>query len=148
MWRHTIANVLIWLALLASHGVGYAQDAAFETKAAEAILVDAKSGIVFFEKNADDLIPPASMSKLMTMTLVFEALKAGTLTLDQEILVSEDAWRRGGSSSGGSTMYAELNSRVKLSDLMQGSMVQSANDACIAVVDCRARCALWRSGKG
>jgi serine-type D-Ala-D-Ala carboxypeptidase (penicillin-binding protein 5/6) len=137
-WRCTFANVMIWLGLLAFPNAGYAQEAAFETKAVEAILVDAKSGIVFFEKNADELIPPASMSKLMTMTLVFEALKAGTLKLDQEILVSEDAWRRGGSASGGSTMYAELNSRVKLSDLMHGSMIQSANDACIAMAEAMA----------
>ena len=93
--RKLTANILIWLAFLAAPSLSHAQDAAFETKAAQAILIDAKSGIVFYEKNADDLIPPASMSKLMTMTLVFEALKAGTLTLDQEILVSEDAWRRG-----------------------------------------------------
>jgi serine-type D-Ala-D-Ala carboxypeptidase (penicillin-binding protein 5/6) len=137
-WRLMIANVLFWFALQAMPNAGFAQDEPFETKAAEAILVDAKSGIVFFEKNADELIPPASMSKLMTMTLVFEALKAGKLNLDQEILVSEDAWRRGGSSSGGSTMYAELNSRVKLSDLMHGSMIQSANDACIAIAEAMA----------
>jgi D-alanyl-D-alanine carboxypeptidase (penicillin-binding protein 5/6) len=75
------------------------------------------------------------MSKLMTMIMVFEALKAGKMTLDQEILISEDAWRRGGASSGGSTMYAELNSKVKLSDLIQGVIVQSANDACIAIAE-------------
>ncbi len=126
-----VVKLLLWVALC---GQAWAQDA-FETKAAQAILVDAKSGIVFFEKNADELIPPASMSKLMTMTMVFEALKAGKLTLDQEFLISEDAWRRGGSSSGGSTMYAELNSRVKLSDLMRGAMIQSANDACIAIAE-------------
>ncbi len=112
-----------------------AQDAAFETKAPYAILIDARSGNVFFEKDADTPIPPASMSKLMTMILVFEGIKRGELSMDQEILVSEDAWKRGGSSSGGSTMYAELNSRIKLSDLMQGVIVQSANDACIAIAE-------------
>jgi D-alanyl-D-alanine carboxypeptidase (penicillin-binding protein 5/6) len=71
----------------------------------------------------------------MTMIMVFEALKAGRLTMDQEFLISEDAWRRGGAASGGSTMYAELNSRVKLSDLIQGIIVQSANDACIAIAE-------------
>jgi D-alanyl-D-alanine carboxypeptidase (penicillin-binding protein 5/6) len=75
------------------------------------------------------------MSKLMTMLLVFEALKAGDLTLDQEFLISENAWRRGGTSSGGSTMYANVNTRVKLIDLMRGSMIQSANDACIAIAE-------------
>ena len=60
--RKLTANMLIWLVFLATCSLGYAQDAAFETKAAQAILIDAKSGIVFYEKNADDLIPPASMS--------------------------------------------------------------------------------------
>lgn len=127
-------KMLAWLALFASCSPVFAQDL-IDTKAAQAILVDATSGIVLFEKNADDLIPPASMSKLMTMTLVFEALKAGKLTLDQEFVISEDAWRRGGSASGGSTMYAELNSHIKLSDLMRGAMIQSANDACIAIAE-------------
>src|SRR5260221_1810208 len=104
--------------LMAAAGT-LAQDAAFETKAAEAILIDARSGHVLYEKNADVQIQPASMSKMMTMIMVFEALKAGTLKPDQEIVITDDAWKRGGSSSGGSTMYAELNSRVKLSDLMQ-----------------------------
>ncbi len=127
-------KMLAWLALFASCSPVFAQDL-IDTKAAQAILVDATSGIVLFEKNADDLIQPASMSKLMTMTLVFEALKAGKLTLDQEFVISEDAWRRGGSASGGSTMYAELNSHIKLSDLMRGAMIQSANDACIAIAE-------------
>jgi D-alanyl-D-alanine carboxypeptidase (penicillin-binding protein 5/6) len=116
-----------------------AQEAApLETKAKEAILMDAQTGNIFFEKNADEQIEPASMSKLMTMVMVFEALKAGKLKLDQEILISEDAWRRGGAPSGGSTMYAELNSRVKLSDVIQGIIVQSANDGCIAVAEAMA----------
>ena len=133
-WLRLLAKLVIGLAFLGGFVPASAQEL-FETKAPQAILVDAKSGIVFFEKDADALIQPASMSKLMTMTLVFEALKAGKLTLDQEFTISEDAWRRGGSISGGSTMYAELNSRVKLSDLMHGSMIQSANDACIAIAE-------------
>jgi serine-type D-Ala-D-Ala carboxypeptidase (penicillin-binding protein 5/6) len=133
-WLRLLAKLVIGLAFLGGFVPASAQEL-FETKAPQAILVDAKSGIVFFEKDADALIQPASMSKLMTMTLVFEALKAGKLTLDQEFTISEDAWRRGGSISGGSTMYAELNSRVKLTDLMHGSMIQSANDACIAIAE-------------
>jgi D-alanyl-D-alanine carboxypeptidase (penicillin-binding protein 5/6) len=121
--------ITIWCGSLA------AQQPAFETIARNAILIDAKSGKVFFEKNADEQVPPASMSKLMTMIMVFEALKQGSLTLDQEFPISEDAWRRGGAASGGSTMYAELNSRVKLRDLIQGVIIQSANDACIAIAE-------------
>jgi D-alanyl-D-alanine carboxypeptidase (penicillin-binding protein 5/6) len=129
-------RIVVWLVLLATSSVGRGQDLLpFETTAPHAILVDAKSGTVFFEKSADELIEPASMSKLMTMTLVFEALKAGELKLDQEFVISENAWRKGGTSSGGSTMYANVNTKVKLIDLMRGSMIQSANDACIAMAE-------------
>lgn len=108
---------------------------ALETSVPNAILIDARTGNVFYQKNADQLIFPASMSKLMTAVLVFDALKEGKLTMDQEFLISEDAWRRGGAPAGGSTMYAVLKSRVKLSDLIQGVIVQSANDACIAIAE-------------
>jgi len=131
-----LRHLLIFLVLLLPLGSeALAQEEVFETKAAQAILIDARTGKVMFEKDADRQIPPASMSKLMTMIMVFEALKAGKLNIDQEITISEDAWRRGGAASGGSTMYAELNSRVKLLDLMKGAMVQSANDACIAMAE-------------
>lgn len=125
----SILFFLFWCGNLA------AQQTNFETLSPSAILIDAKSGKVFFEKNADQQIPPASMSKLMTMIMVFEGLKKGSLTLDQEFLITENAWRRGGAASGGSTMYAELNSRVKLRDLIQGVIIQSANDACIAIAE-------------
>lgn len=110
-------------------------DDAYVSKADEAILMDARTGRVLFEKNADQPVPPASMSKLMTMIMVFEALKAGKLTLDQKFKVSQDAWKRGGAPSGGSTMYAELNSEIALEDLMKGVVVQSANDACIVIAE-------------
>src|SRR6478735_9101849 len=110
-------------------------DEPYTSKAEEAILMDARTGRVLFEKNADDPVPPASMSKLMTMIMVFEALKAGKLTLDQKFKVSQDAWKRGGASSGGSTMYAELNSEIALDDLIKGVIVQSANDACIVIAE-------------
>jgi D-alanyl-D-alanine carboxypeptidase (penicillin-binding protein 5/6) len=112
-----------------------AQEQPYESKARQAILIDARTGRVLFEKDADSAIPPASMSKLMTMIMVFEKLKAGKLTLDQQFTVSEDAWRRGGASSGGSTMYAELKSSIRLEDLIKGVIVQSANDACIIIAE-------------
>jgi serine-type D-Ala-D-Ala carboxypeptidase (penicillin-binding protein 5/6) len=108
---------------------------AFVTAAPNAILIDAKSGEVFFEKAADVAVPPASMSKLMTQSIVFDLLKSGALKDDQEFTVTEDAWRRGGSPSGGSTMYAELNSKVRVIDLLRGAIIQSANDACIALAE-------------
>lgn len=132
--RLTLALLGLALAMAAMIVSARAQDV-FDTKANHAILIDARTGRVLFEKAADTPVPPASMSKLMTMIMVFEGLKSGKLTLDQEFVISEDAWRRGGAASGGSTMYAELKSRVKLSDLMQGVVVQSANDACIAIAE-------------
>ena len=107
----------------------------FTARAQHAILIDARTGRVLFEKDADTPAPPASMSKLMTMIMVFEALKAGTFTLDQQFTVSEDAWRRGGAMSGGSTMYAEIKSSIRLEDLIKGAVVQSANDACIVIAE-------------
>lgn len=109
--------------------------ATFETAAPYMILIDSRSGKVFAEKNADELMAPASMSKIMTMLMVFERLRSGRLKLDDEFLVSVDAWKRGGATSGGSTMYADVNSRLKLSDLVRGVIIQSANDACIAIAE-------------
>jgi serine-type D-Ala-D-Ala carboxypeptidase (penicillin-binding protein 5/6) len=111
------------------------QFATFDSKAPFAILVDSRSGKVYFENNADEPMTPASMSKIMTMLMVFEGLKSGRLHLNDEFTISENAWRRGGAASGGSTMYAPVNSRVRLEDLMQGVIIQSANDACIAIAE-------------
>ncbi len=129
-----LRHVLLVAVLLSGAMPAAAQDA-FESKARQAILIDARTGNVLYEKDADTAIPPASMSKLMTMIVVFEALKAGKLSLDQTFVITKDAWKRGGASSGGSTMYAELNSEVRLEDLIKGVVVQSANDACIAIAD-------------
>ena len=131
-----VLRTVVLLLLLAASGAAFAQDVLpFETTAPNAILIDAESGTVFFEKNADELVQPASMSKLMTMVMVFEALKAGTVTLDTEFPISVNAWKRGGTASGGSTMFANVNTKVKLIDLMHGAMIQSANDACIAIAE-------------
>lgn len=107
----------------------------FETRAKQAYLVDADTGTVLFAKNEDELIPPASLAKLMTMEVVFHAIKTGQLTLDDEFQVSEYAWRTGGAVSGTSTMFAELNSSIRLEDLIQGVIVQSGNDACIIIAE-------------
>lgn len=99
------------------------------------ILIDAKTGQTLYEKNADTPFPPASMSKLMTMLMVFEGLKSGQLKLDEPVTISEDAWKRGGANSGGSTMYANVNSQIRLDDVMHGVMIQSANDGAIALAE-------------
>jgi len=105
----------------------------FQTEAPHAVIVDAGTGEVLFEKDAREPVAPASMTKIMTAQLVFDALKAGTLTLDTEFKVSEDAWRRGGFASGSSTMALEVNSMVSVENLLKGVIVQSGNDACIVL---------------
>lgn len=107
----------------------------FETRAGQALLIDAETGTVLFSKDPDKPIPPASLAKLMTMEVVFNAIKAGRLTLDDTFAVSENAWRRGGAMSGGSTMFAELGSSIRLEDLIKGVIVQSANDGCIVIAE-------------
>ena len=107
----------------------------FETKAKQAYLIEAETGTVLFAKNEDDLIPPASLAKLMTMEMVFNALKIGQLALEDELQVSENAWRTGGAVSGTSTMFAEINSSIPLADLIRGVIVQSGNDACIVIAE-------------
>ncbi|MGY6629301.1 MAG: D-alanyl-D-alanine carboxypeptidase family protein [Oceanicaulis sp.] len=124
--------------LLAAAGLSSgaeARQSAFDTRASHAVILDYETGAILFSKNGDEPMPPASMSKLMTALMVFEALEDGRLTLDDELPVSETAWRRGGAASGSSTMFLELNSRANVRDLLQGIIVQSGNDACIVVAE-------------
>ncbi|MDP2410511.1 MAG: D-alanyl-D-alanine carboxypeptidase family protein [Pseudolabrys sp.] len=103
--------------------------------APHAMLVDADNGAVLFERDADAMVYPASLSKLMTAEFVFNEIKQGRLQLTDEFPVSENAWRRGGAPSGGSTMFAALNSRIAVSDLIRGMIIQSGNDACIVLAE-------------
>ncbi len=109
--------------------------AVFKTKAKQAILIDAASGAILFQHNADQLAPPASMSKLMTMAVVFKALKEEQFKLEDKFLMSENAWRKGGAPSGTSAMFVPLNTRVTLDELLKGIAVQSGNDASIAIAE-------------
>jgi serine-type D-Ala-D-Ala carboxypeptidase (penicillin-binding protein 5/6) len=108
---------------------------AFQTLAPHALLMDADTGTVLFEKAADELFAPASMAKMMTVEIIFNELKQGRLNMDSEFAISENAWRKGGGGAGGSSMFAPLNSKVKLSDLLRGIIVQSGNDAAIAAAE-------------
>ena len=103
--------------------------------APHAILIEAQSGSVLFERAADDLVFPASLGKLATIEYLFNEIKEGNVKLTDEWPVSENAWRRGGAPSGGSTMFAALHSRVPVADLIRGMIVQSANDACIVIAE-------------
>lgn len=127
------AAVTIFILIAAS--ILPAQAQLFETKAQQAFMIDAETGTILFSKSPDELIPPASLAKLMTMEVVFHALKTGRLSLDDTFQVSENAWRTGGAASGGSTMFAALGSSIRLEDLIQGVIVQSANDGCIIIAE-------------
>jgi D-alanyl-D-alanine carboxypeptidase (penicillin-binding protein 5/6) len=103
--------------------------------APHAILIEGETGAVLWERAADDLIAPASLVKLMTSEYVFNEIKQGRVKLTDEYVVSENAWRKGGAPSGGSTMYAAIHSRVPVADLLRGMIVQSGNDSCIILAE-------------
>lgn len=103
---------------------------ALETPAREAVLIDLSTDTVLFEKNADELMVPSSMTKLMTIYMLFDKLAKGAIKMEDELPVSEKAWRMGGSK-----MFVHVGSRVKISDLLRGIIVQSGNDACIVVAE-------------
>ena len=104
----------------------YAQD----TTAKQALIIDFKTGNILFEKNSDKKMPTSSMSKVMTMYLVFEALKSGDIKLDDEFVVSEKAWKKQGSK-----MFVPVGEKVKVEDLIRGVIVQSGNDATIVLAE-------------
>jgi D-alanyl-D-alanine carboxypeptidase (penicillin-binding protein 5/6) len=101
-----------------------------DTQARAALVMEVETGTVLLDKNADERIPPASMSKLMTAYVVFNYLKEGRAKLDDELPVSEKAWR-----TGGSKMFVPLGDRVKISDLIHGMIIQSGNDACVVLAE-------------
>ena len=108
---------------------------AIETKAKNLILMDYDTGQYLYAKDAEKMIPPASMSKLMTVYMIFEKLKDGSLSLDDTFTVSENAWRKGGAASGSSTMFLNIGEKVRVGDLIQGIIIQSGNDACIVAAE-------------
>jgi serine-type D-Ala-D-Ala carboxypeptidase (penicillin-binding protein 5/6) len=131
-WRNLVA---VALALAFAAPATAQQAAQLQITTPYAILVDYESGTVLYEKSADTPWPPASLAKLMTMELVYKEIKEGRLNLDNTLTVSEYAWRKGGAPSGGSSMYASINSKVKISDLIPGVVVVSGNDACIVFAE-------------
>ena len=122
-------HVLNVVALLGALFVPIASSA-LEASAKQAVLLDFDTGVELYSKNADDLMPPASMTKMMTVYLLFERLKEGRLALYDELLVSRKAWRKGGSK-----MFVEAGKRVRVEDLIRGIVVQSGNDATIVVAE-------------
>lgn len=127
---------LLCLIVFAAAGAvpfAHAQEAqpAFLTKAKQAYLVEAKTGTVLLAVNENQAFPPASLAKLMTMEVVFSALKRNEITPDMLFPVSEYAWRTGGAPSGTTTMFAALKSQIRVEDLVKGVIIQNANDGCI-----------------
>ncbi len=113
----------------------FAQAQNFQSQAPFAFLLDSDSGAVLYEKAADEPMVPASMAKIATALVAFQEIGAGRLNLDSEIGISENAWRKGGAPARGTTMFALVHSRIKLSDILQGLIVQAGNDAAIALAE-------------
>ena len=134
MHRRILACFLL-LVLTTAGAFGQQQPAAFDVKAKQVYLIEAETGTVLFARDEDVTVPAASLAKLMTMAVVFQALSAGEIGLDTQYTVSEHAWRTGGAPSRTSTMFAALKSSVRVEDLIRGVTVQFANDACIILAE-------------
>lgn len=102
----------------------------FMTTAKQAVVLDYNTGATIFAKNAEEMVPPSSMSKLMTLYVLFNHLKAGSINLTDEFIVSENAWR-----AEGSRMFLDLDSKITVESLIRGIIVQSGNDACITLAE-------------
>ena len=101
-----------------------------ETTAKQAYILDLQTGAVLLDKDSTTPSQPASLSKLMTLYMIFEQLKRGQVSLDDKFVVSRKAWRMGGSK-----MFVEVDKQVRVEDLVRGIVVQSGNDACIVVAE-------------
>ena len=128
-------RLLIAIAAMLALAAPVSAQVDFDTKARFAVLLDHESGAVIFQKDADARLEPASMTKLMTLAVVFNEIRAGRVSLDDLFFVSENAWRTGGATSGGSTMFAELNSQIRVEDLIRSVIIQSGNDAAIILAE-------------
>ncbi|MEL6371151.1 MAG: D-alanyl-D-alanine carboxypeptidase family protein [Pseudomonadota bacterium] len=133
--RHFSIPILVARGLLLSVALSFpslvvAQEAILKTDAKFAVIMDYDTGEVLFEKDADTPTAPASMSKLMTIAIVFEKLKNGELSLADPFAVSEKAWRMGGSK-----MWVRVDTEITLENLLRGIIIQSGNDACIVVAE-------------
>jgi D-alanyl-D-alanine carboxypeptidase (penicillin-binding protein 5/6) len=122
-----------YLALIASAPLASAAVPTIDTAAQTAIVIDYDTGAVLFDKNAEQRIPPASMSKIMTAYVVYSYLKAGRVKLDDTLPVSEKAWAK--HKTNESNMFVALGSQVKVEDLIRGMIIQSGNDACVVLAE-------------
>jgi serine-type D-Ala-D-Ala carboxypeptidase (penicillin-binding protein 5/6) len=130
--KQTVA-AMTSLLLLAS--TAFAQVPAFETKARSALLIDATTGAVLFEKSADASIPPASMSKMMTVYVAFDMLKRGQAKATDKLPVSAETWKKWHGPEAGSTMFLSVGEQVTIADLLHGIVTLSGNDACVVLAE-------------
>lgn len=125
-------SAITFLTALAASSISPAQT--LQTPASNVAIMDGATGVLLYCDDCETPMPPASMSKLMTVLVVAERLRSGQISLDTRLQVSENAWRHGAMSDG-SHMFLELNSEVSVRDLLAGVIVVSANDACIALAE-------------
>lgn len=126
---------LFFAALVVVAGVGQPQAQPFQTSVPNAILIDADTNTVLFEKAADAPVQPGSTAKALSAEMVFRALREGRLRLSDVFTVSEYAWRNGGAPSGGSAMFLAVHSQAKVEDLIRGMIVDSGNDATLVLAE-------------
>ncbi len=138
MWnKRSICLAIMLVAVLLASVLRSAEAAepVFTTKAPNAVLMDAATGAVLFQQNADELIQPASMSKLMTLAVLFRAIKEGRIHKTDEFTMSVNAWRNGGAPSGTSAMMVPVNTKATVDELIQGIAIQSGNDAAMCIAE-------------
>ena len=125
--------VSMWMLILSALAVGPSMAQIIETDAEYAVILDHETGEVLYSKNGDVPMIPASMTKIMTAHLVFSRLETGEITLEDRFTVSENAWRKGGWATGGSTMGLQIGETPTVEELLRGVIVLSGNDACIVL---------------
>lgn len=134
-WLLSAALIIISIAFSTISSAQKMRPAAPEIAAKAWILIDANTGTVLLESNADKQLPPASLAKMMTTYLVSNEIEEARLTEETEVLISDNAWLLGGAKTDGSTMFLSPRSRVTVLDLMHGVIIQSGNDAAIALAE-------------
>jgi serine-type D-Ala-D-Ala carboxypeptidase (penicillin-binding protein 5/6) len=133
-----VAVLGLAIAFAASVWAAPTDNSIFATRAPAAVLIDGDTGAILWQNNADELMPPASVTKLMTLDIAFQAIKDGRLKLDDDCVMSVHAWKTGGAPSRTSSMFVPVNTTAKVEELIRGMIIQSANDAAIAVAECMA----------
>ena len=134
-WLLPAALIIVSIAFSTISSAQKMRPAAPEIAAKAWILIDANTGTVLLESNADKQLPPASLAKMMTTYLVSNEIEEGRLKEETEVLISDNAWLLGGAKTDGSTMFLSPRSRVTVLDLMHGVIIQSGNDAAIALAE-------------